>query len=68
MHFVRRYKERRQVDVQENPENAKQGVMPDDQTKAVKSAKDNQPKAKVDKANNANVGKKVEKKDVQQKK
>ena len=51
----------------DNPENAKQGVMPDDQTKAVKSAKDNQPKAKADKANNANVGKKVEKKDVQQK-
>ncbi|MEN6624369.1 MAG: hypothetical protein ABFD50_22835 [Smithella sp.] len=52
----------------DNPENAKQGIMPSDQTKGVKSGKDNQPKAKVDKANNANVGKKVEKKNEQQKK
>jgi len=52
----------------DNPENAKQGIMPEDQTKAVKSAKDNQPKAKVDKTSNANIGKKVENKNVQQKK
>lgn len=47
----------------ENPENAKQGIVPD---KA--KVKDNQTKAKTDKATSANVGKKVEKKDVQQKK
>jgi hypothetical protein len=55
------------MDVQDHPENAKQGIMPENQTKTPKSMKDNQPKTKVDKASNANIGKKVEKKNVQQK-
>lgn len=55
------------IDAQDTPENAKQGIMPENQAKASKSMKDTQSKAKVDKASNANIGKKVEKKNVQQK-
>ncbi len=47
----------------DNPENAKQGFVPD-KTKAV-PAKDTEPKAKVDKTN---TGKKIEKKEEQKKK